>query len=78
MDLTEHQASDEEQRVFAAEITVRDFPPIEKFVVRWDFPLLLRDQEGLDPEALKQPKKAGRRPGDTEDKILVARERQNA
>jgi regulatory protein RepA len=72
LDLTEHQVSNEEQRVFVAEITVRDFPPIEKFVVHWNPPILIRDEDGLDPEELKQPKKAGRPPGDTEDKILVA------
>jgi hypothetical protein len=72
LDLTEHQDSSEEARIFVAEITVRDFSPIEKFVVRWNFPLLIRDKDGLDPEELKRPKKAGRPPGDVENRIIVA------
>jgi hypothetical protein len=49
LDLSEHKKSTPEDRSFTAEITVRDFSPINDFVVRWDFPLLKRDTEGLDP-----------------------------
>ena len=55
LDLVEHRESTQEKRIFTAEITVRDFPPIGNFVTRWDFPLLQRDTEGLDPTELKHP-----------------------
>ena len=55
LDLVEHKESSQEKRIFITEITVRDFPPIENFVTRWDFPLLQRDTEGLDPSELKHP-----------------------
>jgi hypothetical protein len=61
LDLTEHEDSTKEEKIFCAELTVREFPPVEKFVVRWKFPLLVRDEEGLDPEELKQPKNGGGR-----------------
>ena len=60
LDLVEHNNSTKEKRIFVAEITVRDFPAVENFVVRWDFPLLSRDKEGLDPAEVKQPPKMGR------------------
>jgi hypothetical protein len=71
LDLVEQKESTREDRIYSVEITVREFPPIDKFVVRWTFPLLVRD-EGLDPEQLKQPTKGGRPQGDAEEKILVA------
>jgi RecA-family ATPase len=46
LDLVEHKDSTQEERILTAEITVRDFPPIENFVVRWNFPLLERDTGG--------------------------------
>ncbi len=47
MTLTNH----EEPHAFAVEFTVRDFPPINSFVVKWDHPLLVRTD--LDPGKLK-------------------------
>jgi len=46
LDLVEQKYSTQEERILTAEITVRDFPPIENFVVRWNFPLLERDTGG--------------------------------
>lgn len=45
--LTRH----EEEHAFTVECTVRDFEPIAPFVVRWDYPLLVRTD--LDPAKLK-------------------------
>jgi hypothetical protein len=49
-----------EQDHFTAEFTLRNSPPIDPFVVRWEYPLLIRDDKGLDPEELKQPKPRAR------------------
>ena len=54
LDLVEQEDSSKEERIFVAEITVRDFEPIEPFVVRWQFPLLVKDTDGLDPGKLKE------------------------
>jgi AAA domain-containing protein len=43
-----------ESGAFALEFTVRDFVPIEPFVVRWEYPLLRTDAE-LSPKDLKKP-----------------------
>lgn len=67
LDLTAHEESD----CFTAEIRVRSFAPIEPFVVRWAFPLLVRDTEGLDPTKLKQPEKTGRNGADSGEKIMT-------
>ena len=48
----------EEQDAFTVDATLRNFKPIEPFVVRWQYPLMRRD-ESLDPAKLKQ---AGGRP----------------
>jgi hypothetical protein len=37
----------------------RSFPEIEDFVVRWNFPLFHRDDSGIDPADLRQPKRSG-------------------
>ncbi len=71
LDLTEHKKSTKEERIFTAELTVREFPPQDKFVVRWKFPLLVRDAEGLDPEELKQIKQGGRPKNEIGDVILA-------
>ena len=71
LDLAEHGKSTQNDRIFTAEITVRDFPPIENFVVRWNFPLLEKDTEGLNPSQLKQPKQGGR-PKHDHDEIIMA------
>jgi hypothetical protein len=46
-----------EEECFTVNATLRNFPPIEPFVVRWKWPLFTRDEE-LDPEQLKQAKTA--------------------
>lgn len=43
----------EEADCFTVEPTLRNFPPIEPFVVRWDYPLMKLD-ETLDPLKLKK------------------------
>ena len=39
---------------FTADFILRDFSPVESFVVRWDFPLMQR-ADNLNPQDLKQP-----------------------
>jgi len=48
--LTKH----EQEHAFTVEVTLRDFAPLPPFVVRWEHPLLIRDDE-LDPAEIKQP-----------------------
>jgi hypothetical protein len=43
-------------------IISNDFEPIEKFVIRFDFPFFTVDPS-LDPEAIREPRKSGGRPG---------------
>ena len=47
--LTDHEEDD----CYVAECTLRNFAPVDAFGLRWDFPLLDRDDE-LDPMALKK------------------------
>jgi len=72
LDLTEQEEWTKENQVFGAEFTLRDFPPIENFVVRWEFPLVVLDKSGLDPHELKKPAKGGRPPSDAKTQILTA------
>lgn len=62
---TKHEAED----AFAVEPILRNFPPVEPFVVRWQFPLMQRDAD-LDPAALKQ--RAGRKKVHDPVKLLAA------
>lgn len=48
---TKHEVKD----AFTVEMILRNHPPQEPFVVRWEFPLMVRDEE-LDPNRLKQIK----------------------
>jgi hypothetical protein len=50
--LTKHDT----EHAFTVDFTIRDFAPIQSFVVKWDYPLLVRTD--LDPALLK--KNAGR------------------
>ena len=50
MMLTKHAEDD----CFSVESILRNFAPVEPFVVRWEFPLLL-PQENLNPQDLKKP-----------------------
>ena len=57
----------EEEDAFTVEATLRNFTPVEPFVVRWEYPLMRRD-ETLDPTKLKQV--GGRPKRYTVEKIL--------
>jgi hypothetical protein len=52
------------------ETTLRSFPRIDPFVVRWTNPLFVRDAN-LDPDDLKQPNQGGR-PKDDCSEIIMA------
>ncbi len=71
MDITKHQQGTKQEPIYTCSITVRDFPPIDDFVVRWKFPVLVRDTEGLDPTELKHINKGGR-PKDDNTEIIMA------
>jgi AAA domain len=47
--LTKHET----EHAFTVDFTLRDFAPIPPFVVRWEYPLLIRTD--LDPEKIKKP-----------------------
>jgi hypothetical protein len=49
LNFTKHEAQD----CFTVEATLRNHPPVNPFVVRWEFPLMRR-AEDLDPTQLKQ------------------------
>lgn len=53
--MTAHEQADS----FTVEPTLRNFAPVEPFVVTWQWPLFHRDTTGLDPAALKMPKGKG-------------------
>lgn len=71
MDITKHKQWTKEEPIYTCSITVRDFPPIGDFVVRWKFPILVKDTQGLDPTELKQINKGGR-PKDDNTEIIMA------
>lgn len=58
----------EQDGAFTVEATLRNFKPIEPFVVRWGFPLMRR-ADTLDPARLKQPK-AGKTTCYTKEMLL--------
>jgi len=43
----------EEEGAFTVDMVLRNLPPVEPFVVRWEWPLFRRE-ESLDPSKLKQ------------------------
>jgi hypothetical protein len=45
----------EVENAFTVEATLRNYKPIDPFVVGWQYPLFSRDDSGLDPAALKMP-----------------------
>ena len=53
---------------FTADFILRDFPSVESFVVRWDFPLMQK-ADNLDPQDLKQPPR-GRKKVHTPERLL--------
>lgn len=62
--MTRHEQDD----AFTVEMTLRNHPPAEAFVVRRQHPLMLRDG-ALDPGKLKQV--GGRKKGVSEDEVLA-------
>ena len=59
----------EQERCFTVEATLRNFKPLEPFVIRWDYPIMRRD-ESLDPGRLKQAQ-GGRKTLYTAEKVLA-------
>jgi hypothetical protein len=55
LNFTRHQEND----CYTVEATLRNFPPMEPFVVKWEYPLFVR-QDDLNPAALKQVNQANR------------------
>jgi hypothetical protein len=62
LNFTRHEQED----CFTVEATLRNHPPVEPFVVRWEYPLFMVD-DSLDPFDLK---KAGRKPETSPDDVL--------
>jgi hypothetical protein len=60
---TKHETDD----AFTVEPILRNFAPVAPFVVRWEFPLMRRDDD-LDPAKLKQT--GGRKPTYSPDDVL--------
>lgn len=63
--LTKHEV----EYAFTVDFTLRSFAPICPFVVRWEYPLLIRTE--LDPEQIKRPAPRGGRPA-YDPKALLA------
>ena len=57
----------EELDAFTINMILRNFPQPDPFVVRWDFPLFIRE-DSLDPERLRQI--GGRKPSHTVEDIM--------
>jgi hypothetical protein len=75
LDFTDHDQTSKTNPIFSVSVTVRDFKTVDKFVIRWEFPLFVKDTTGLDPDDLKQrPRKSGGRPKDdsAKGKIMAA------
>jgi hypothetical protein len=64
LSLTRHEEDD----CFTVEPTLRNFAPVDPFVVRWHFPVMERDGD-LDPARLRQ---AGGRPAQHNENELLA------
>jgi hypothetical protein len=63
--LTKH----EEKLAFTLDFTIRDHPPIESFVVRWQAPIMVRTD--LDPAKIKKPALGRRESCDPLDLLLI-------
>jgi hypothetical protein len=59
----------EQERCFTIDATLRNFKPLEPFVIRWDYPLMRRD-DSLDPKQLRQAK-GGRKAVYSADQLLA-------
>ena len=64
LNLTAHEQED----CYTLEASLRNFPQLDPFVVRWEFPLFVRD-DSLDPAALK---KVGTKATFTPEGVLAA------
>jgi hypothetical protein len=60
-------AKHEEEGAFTVEMVLRNLPPVDPFVVKWQFPLFQRENS-LDPARLKQ---AGGRPAKHTPEMLL-------
>jgi hypothetical protein len=47
-------AHEEDERSFTCEITLRNFPPVDSFVIQWSYPLF-KANYALNPDKLKRP-----------------------
>lgn len=63
LNFTRHEQPD----CFTVDATLRNHPPIESFVVRWSYPLMIIDSS-LDPTELRKP--GGRKPETSPDDVL--------
>jgi AAA domain/DnaB-like helicase N terminal domain len=63
--LTRHKS----EGAYTVEATLRNFAPIQPFVVRWEYPCFVRDS-ALDPTELRQPRKGGRPPKHSVDDLI--------
>lgn len=61
----------EEENAFTVDATLRNFPQLAPFCVRWDYPILRRDND-LDPAALKRPRKGAKRAAPIPDHVISA------
>jgi AAA domain/DnaB-like helicase N terminal domain len=62
--LTKHETDD----AYAVECTLRNFPPVAPFCLRWEYPLFVPD-DSLDPGRLKKPA-GGRKPTYSMDDLV--------
>src|SRR5260221_13949531 len=59
-DLAKHSAWTDSDPIFTAEFILRDFPAVQKFVVRWQWPLLVRDTSVFNAAAPNEIKTLAR------------------
>jgi RecA-family ATPase/biotin operon repressor len=64
---TQHREPD----CFTVDVSQRSFAEVKPFVVRWRFPIFVRDYT-LDPEDLEPPKKVGRPKDETANEKIMA------
>lgn len=57
------------ENCFQVSLTLRSYAPIPEFSVRYQYPLITRD-DALDPQDLKLPSNLGRKPSFTDDQLF--------
>jgi RecA-family ATPase len=67
--LTRHET----EGSFTIDVITRDFPPLDQFVVTWEYPLL-RSDATLDPKKIKAPKQGRPKEYDSNDILSVLKE----